>query len=235
MILMSTIAMVEHNVGGTADDANLYELNDGEDGAKPRVVEERQAGTIKYFDAGSNSKLETLTNDRPSQNWREYNDRLIRQSLIGADWSYNLLVNFDGRSVADRSELAKAQKSIRQRQIILDKFASRLITWVISVAVKQGFLPDGEDKFNFTFSHQKSLSIDFGRDSKAQISLYESGLITLTEIVEESGKTFEDHVREAYEEEAKTIKIKEEIEAQYGVKIDPEKVRKTMTNKLQTT
>lgn len=234
-LLLASIAFIEHNPFGGPDDTNptlLYESSDG----RP-TSEVYEDGTIKFFKSGDGSKLEAVNGNRPSAEYQEFHSRLERIAVVGTGWPKVLLDAAHGNGVADRVALRQGQRACEDRQSLLKPVCSRIVSYAISKAIKLGLLPSNEDFYRWSFSTPPFLSIDFGRDSNAIREHYRGGLINLTQICEEQGKTLEQHLRERAEEEAKAILIRQEIEQQYGVVIDPLKMRldsPTEYNKIES-
>jgi hypothetical protein len=224
MLINSSLAFVESNdfSGVDLDDPNVII----DDVSNRPTFENFEEGTIKYFRAGSNSKIDPITNARPGVEWREFHDRLTRAALQGANWPVNLLDAMQGATgVESRILLKVAERSVSDRQNLLTPFAQRVITYAISKAVKLGLLSPDQDFYKWTFSRPPFLSIDAGRDATAQREAYKLGLVNLTQICESEGRTLEQHLRERLTEEAVSIKLRAEVEQEHGVNIDPRMVR----------
>jgi hypothetical protein len=224
MLINSSLAFVESNdfSGVDLDDPNTI-IDDVSNRPRYEAIEE---GTIKLFRAGSNSKIDPIINNRPGVEWREFHDRLTRAALQGANWPVNLLDAMQGSTGTESRILLKvAERSVKDRQNLLTPFAQRVITYVISKAIKLGLLPIDEDFYKWSLSYPPFLSIDAGRDATAQREAYKLGLVNLTQICESEGRTLEQHLRERLNEEALSIKLRNEIEKEQGVEIDPRNVR----------
>jgi len=225
-MIMSSMALQVHNEDGEPDPDSMYSGGNTTAGVNPGVeVQSVQGGTINYFQSDAGGKLETLTNDRPSQNWQTYHARLNTAVLAGVDIPSTVILEAAGNGTATRLAIGKAEKAIEVRQDKLDAFARAKVVYALSVAIEKGDLPPNPDWTRWTFSHPKRLSIDLGRDSTALINEYNVGLKTKTQILAEQNIALEDHIRENLMDEIKTIKIREELEKQYGVKIDPRSIR----------
>ena len=236
-LLASSIAFVETNPYGAPDESNptiVYESSDG----KPSC-ETFEDGTIKFFRSGDGSKLENITNTRPSAEYQAFHDRLERIALVGTGWPQVMLDAANGSGVADRIALRQATKACEDRQALLKPMAQRIVSWAISKAIKLGLLPPDPDFYKWNFSTPPHLSVDFGRDSNSIREMYKLGLINLTDILEEQGKTLEDHLYQRAREEAQSILIRQETDKQYSVQIDPQNMRLntaalSLTNPLPT-
>lgn len=225
-LLAAAISMIEHNETGS-------EFNLGDDGPTNAFNVEtinNEGGEIRYYKAGSGSKLEILNNPNPSLHWQEYQDTLTNMCLLALDWPKNLVGMSDSTGVNDRLSIQQAQKSCNDRKSLLTPFFQRICNWAIAKLIKGGFLDLSleelpEDWFECHFTQAKFISVDLSRDSKAIQEEYKMGLKNLSQILSEEGREYDQHVRERMTEEAIRQKIKDEVEKEYGVKIDDLNVR----------
>lgn len=92
--------------------------------------------------------------------------------------------------------------------------AKRVIGYVVSKAIKMGQLPayTGKDVGGFlrwNFTTPPVLTVDAGRVSSAQLDAYKAGMINMTEIAGEGGKTLDEHLDER---EAEMLNIRSRCE-----------------------
>ena len=214
-LLLASIAFIEHNPFGGADETNATSEFESIDG-NPTCVNYDE-GSIKFFKSGDGSKLEAVTNNRPSAEWQAFHDRLERISLVGTGWPRVLVDAAKGNGVADRIALRQGQRAVEDRQALLKPIALRMVTYAIARAIKLELLAFNEEFYKWKFSVPPFLSIDFGRDSNAVRAEYLLGIRNLTDILEENGQNLEDHLRTRAIEDAHKILIRQEIEQAYGV------------------
>ena len=210
--LASTLGLIVHNEQGMADPLDqAFAFPDvpppGQSGLR---VEERMAGTIQYFRAGANEKLEQLKNEIPTEATDRLVERLIRQSLLGAGLPVEWFWKNDNGGADVRATTEKVNRIVKDRQDVLRLNAKRAIGYVVSKAIKLGQLPayrgtDAGGFLKWNFTTPPILSVDAGRVSKAQLEAYRAGMITMGEIVGEGGKTLDQHLDER-EQEALAIR-----------------------------
>lgn len=217
-LLLASLAFIEHNPFGGPDETNAVASQfESVDGNPTSVAFDD--GTIKFFKSGDGSKLEAVSNNRPSAEWQAFHNRLERIALVGANWPKAMIDAAQGNGTADRISLRQAMRSVEDRQALLKPVAARICTYAIAKAIKDGLLPPNEDFFRWSFSTPPSISIDAGRDSNALREEYKLGIRNLTDILEEQGKSLEDHLYQRATEEAHAILIRQEVEQQYDVTI----------------
>ncbi|WP_035606224.1 phage portal protein [Haloferula sp. BvORR071] len=217
-LLLSSLAFVETNPygGPDPDDVTIEYSSDG-----TPSCQSFEGGTVKFFKGGDGSKLEEVANNRPSQNWQAFHDRLIRDSLTGTGWPLSLVNMAQGNGTADRISLLQGRKAIEDRQSLLKPLAKRIINFALGKAIDSGILAPAKQWWNWNLSCSNRLSIDLGRDSASLREEIKLGMKNLTQILAEEGRTREDHIRERAEEDALRIKIRKEVSERYGFPIDP--------------
>lgn len=233
-LLLASIAFVEHNPYGGPDETNAVNIDYSTTDGKP-TCETYDDGTIKFFKSGDGSKLEEVSNNRPSAEYQAFHDRLERIALVGTGWPKVLLDAAQGNGTADRIALRQGQKACEDRQSLLKPLALRIVNYAISKAIKNGLLEFDVDFYKWGFSTPPALSIDFGKDSSAIREEYKLGLRNLTDILEEQGKNLEEHLYQRATEEAQAQLIRAEVEKQYNVSIDPLNMRLTNPTQYQKT
>jgi len=222
MLLISSLGFIEYNEHGGPDFDNPL-LQYDSDGTPSCLAME--SGMVKFYKSGDGSRLEELSANRPGPNYQAFHDRLIRSALVGTGWPLSLVNMSDGNGTADRISLLQGRKAVQDRQHLLKPFAKRIITYALGKAIDSGILPASRGFWQWDFSTCNQLSIDLGRDSNALREEYKLGLKNLSGILAEEGKSLEAHLRERAEEAALAERIRAEVEARTGTKINPEAMR----------
>lgn len=195
--IASQIAIVETNESGdsTEDTSDMYKsrptINDNE-----TSIRDYGNGTIKYFQAGTGSSIDTLKFERPAPNYLNFTKQLILSSLAGVGIPYSIVIQSDSNSVASRVDMSKFDKEVFSRHTLLSEIAKKCVEYVIAVSIERGELPAVKQWYNMTFSRCPKASLNWSRDITADINLYEHGLKTLTEFADERGLTLEEFLNE---------------------------------------
>jgi len=219
--MLSSLGLIEHNeLGGPDlnDPANV--LGSGDTSDDGLSITDFEGGKIRYFEAGSGSKIEQIKHESPGQIWESFHDRMIRAALAGADWPYSLAWKPAGQGTAERAEVERARRAIESRQNLLWFLAMRSITFAVSVGVEKEGLPQLENPMAWTFSMPPRLTVDDGRELKSQMEAWRTGAVNISDIVEARGTTVEAHYMRRAEDIAAKKKAKAEAEAKHGVEID---------------
>lgn len=213
-MLMSSIGLIEDNELGAPDPNDPGRMLTkqktpalGPDLGLPTVTTEAATGvTTRYFRAGTGSKLSQIKSDRPGDAVSKFMDRLIRNACCGAGWSYELTWDSSQLGGANiRLAVAKAMRSVEDRQDLLKPFARRAVGYAVAKAIKLGQLPSNDEWFNWGFSMPAKMTVDYGRDSKADRDDYSSGLNSMGRILEEQGLSFDEYVLQLQEERRRLI------------------------------
>lgn len=216
--LCASIGLIEHNELGMADPHDpAFELMNAEIPRNPSqlVGEELYGGTVRYFRAGSNSKLEQLQQVQPSDAQERLMDRLMRNCLHGCGMPYEFYWDPSKLSgPAVRQVISKVNRSVSDRQTLLRAAARRRIGYAVSKAIKLGILPPypGSDlggSLRWEFLYPPQITIDQGYANADAREAYKLGMRSLTDILAESGRTVEQVLDER---EAEELAIRERMQ-----------------------
>jgi capsid protein len=219
-MIVSSIGLIEHNENGSPDfddPANERLCGIDEGGV---MVERIGPGMNRYFTAGTGSKLEMVKHENPGEIWENFQDRMIRMSLIGIGWSYSMTWKPAGQGTAERAEVERARRAISARQKILKYVAKQKLIYAYSVLRESGLIGEVAAPFSWSFTMPPRLSIDDGREAQMMREGYKLGSINMGDIQEAQGTTLEEHYRERAEEIALRKVIANEVSARYGVPIE---------------
>jgi capsid protein len=167
------------------------------------VTQTLEGGGYRYFQANTGSKITTLKSDRPGASWESFMDRLIRNAMVGLCWPYEMCWDpskLGGANV--RLILAKAMRSVEDRQDLLRGAAKRIIGYAVSRFIERGDLAPNSEWWKWSFSMPARISVDYGRDAKADREDLAAGIVSLTDLLAEGGKKLRQHIRKVKKERA---------------------------------
>lgn len=204
--LASSIGILEYNEQGAPDPndpMNVLKRQPSDvSGLNPKIVSQEVTGiTARFFRANSGSKLEVFKNERPGEAWTQFMDRLIRNACTGAGWPFEL--TWDGSKLGGanvRLLVARAMRTIEDRQDLLRPVARRLCGYAVAKAIKQGILEPFPEWYAWDFHMPPRMSVDYGRDGKSVREDYILGLTNLGDILAEEGKDLASHIDERAKE-----------------------------------
>lgn len=182
--------------------------------AQPGVHVENINGPMNtYYRANSGSKLETFHNPRPGDAWENFQDRIIRGALAGVNWPYSLVWKASGQGTAERHEIAKAQRAIEDRQELLKRPATAIVSWAVAKAQKLGILPQSAEWYKWDFTMPQKITIDDGRVGKELVEGWRAGYVNHEDILGMHGKTLEDH----YDARAREVYLRKKAAAKWSL------------------
>jgi capsid protein len=192
----SALTLIETNEDGTADTGSLK--NAGEHPVNTEFKKElMENGLIRYLKAGSGAKIEPFKSERPTTATTEFLDRLIRGALVGVGWPYELLWDAkNARGANIRAIVARAARTVEDRQDTLRYAARRMVGYAVATAIKKGILPFSEDWWKWNFTMPPHISVDAGYDAQADREDYKMGLKNLSQILGKFGIDVEEHLRQ---------------------------------------
>jgi len=168
---------------------------------------------IVYMQSGSGDKIEQVKHDTPGEIWENFQDRMIRMSLIPV-WSYQIWKGA-GQGTDTRAEVVKCRRFISQRQRLLKRAALNAFSWAYSCFQEVGRVPLLDHPFAWTFSTPPRLSVDDGRESSMEVDEWRAGLRNTAEITEARGMTEE----EFYTKRAHSVAMRKVIAARVSAEV----------------
>jgi capsid protein len=217
-VIVSRVHLIINNeTGGPDPDEPTTYM----DGAGPtELVTQSFPGGIHYQPGDGYHKIEQLKHENPGVVWEAFQDRMIRMTIIGSEWSTTLAWKGPGQGTAERAEIVKARNAIRRRQGIL-WHAKRAFSWAYANLAESGVVPALADPTAWSFSTPPRLTVDDGREAKAEMEALRAGVINLDEILQARGVVVDDFHRARAENAAMREIIRIETEKKHGVTIDP--------------
>jgi capsid protein len=147
---------------------------------------------------GMGEDLISWTSNRPSQNFREFCDVLLREVCLnlGVPWEFAARPAEAG-GAALRAVLVRAQRTFEQRQaLLIDRLCSRVWAHVITIGMSRGLIPQNDNWFKVEWQRPAAASVDYGREAAANLNDVRSGLRTYSEDYSERGLEWKDQLRQ---------------------------------------
>jgi len=208
-MLASSVGLIENNELGAPDASDPSTILDKGKAfigpSMPDVITKQETGvTTRFFRAGSGGSLTQLKSERPGDAVDRFMNRLIRNGCAGANWPYELTWDSSLLGGANiRLVVAKAMRSVEDRQDLLRPVARRIVGYATAKAIKKGLLEDNEEWYAWDFGMPARMTTDYGRDANADREDYAAGLTTLTEILDEQGRDLDQFIEEKKAEQQK--------------------------------
>lgn len=202
----SSVALIEENESGAAPSMNAggqFVLTDQttnytdpansaatEDGAV--TTERLEEGAYIYFRSNTGSRISAPNTNRPGQDSQKFYFEILRGSFEALGWPIEF---YDPSALGGaniRMRVAQAKRTVDQLQSLAKKIATRKHRYAIAKMMKLGLLPFDVDWWKIDHQTPRDLTVDNGRDTKAEIEMYLKGAISLEELTGRNGDYWED-------------------------------------------
>jgi hypothetical protein len=192
-------------------------------GNRTAMLEWMTRAQTRYYNPRTGNKIEAFQFNRPAGEWHQFVDKLARY-LLDPIWPFYLLDkegDLGGAQV--RGVLSRANRIIQDRQSLLRRLARRCVQYAVAKASKLGRIPQSEDWWMWNFTLPARITVDFGRDSKAEVMEIDNDILDPAESIEGRGAgSYEQWLLKFYRNKALKIKIKQQVEQETGVQIPDE-------------
>lgn len=217
--MASAIGIAIQSASGSADDG-MSLVESGYSAADTGNIpwDTFQAGMIPRLKPGES--IESFASNKPSPTFQGFLGWILKEVSIGLGLPYEFLVDPAGQGTASRFILEKAQRRFEERQYCIKKFCDRVWSWVIASAIKRGDLPPSENFWSVRWQTPKKITVDAGREAKANLDALKYGNRTLSEDLGERGQDWQ-NVRDQIEREADDLLSRaKRLSDQHGVSLD---------------
>lgn len=230
-MINSSYALVEQNESGGYEEEDSTSSMFGSASnytseSSPSTVHDLNGGQIKFFKAGTNSKLEAINNNRPSPQYNEFHDRLMKSICAGMGISYSLIFENSLASVTMRGQLRRTEISIKDRQVLLKEYSKRILNFAISCGIDKGEISPNKEFIKFDLTLPAPLSTDILRDGNNVRADLEAGILNMEDVLDSHGKkpNVEEHYRIRANEVAMKKVAAENASKEFGVSVLPEEL-----------
>lgn len=174
-------------------------------------------GKIQRLTAGEDITFAPGTN-RPSGAFMALVQVMVREISSGLNMPYGFLYDmtaFSGHT--GRIEIAQAMRGIRRLQKLVGERALNPVRdAVIGNGIAHGDLPPHPQWRNGRWGFGRSLTGDYGHDTSANLQMLSAGLVTASDLISETGQSFEEVVRRS----ASEVSYMQRVATETGVPIE---------------
>lgn len=154
--------------------------------------EKLEEGAYVYFRSNTGSRISAINSNRPGSESSKFYFEILRGSFEALGWPIEF---YDPSALGGaniRMRVAQAMRTVEQLQLIADRIAMRKHRYAIAKLIKLGVLPFDKDWWKISHQKPRNLTVDNGRDTKADLDLYAKGVISLEELCALRGNYWED-------------------------------------------
>jgi hypothetical protein len=213
----AAISLIEENEQGQVMDPIKQRISGKptQDAPREPFVQDLYYGMYRYFKAGTGSKITALNSQRPADQTMRFDFELLRSCFESIGWPIEMYNPQYVGGAPSRLRLGLAVRTIEKLQRIALRIAYRKHLYTISKLIKLGQLPPVEDFYKFTHQTPRELTVDNGRDTRADLELYKIGAVSLSELAGWYGNSTED----VFDMKGKEGKLKYEIAERYKIPV----------------
>jgi len=162
-----------------------------------------QPGMVPRLKIGES--IESFASNKPSPAFTGFLEYLIRDVALGLGVPYEFVVEPSKQGTASRFILEKAARRFEERQDLLtSRFCNRVWGWVIARGIKRGDLPPSDNWWRVNWQAPKKITVDLGREARANQDAIKMGLRTMREDAGERGHDWQE-MRDQVEREASDL------------------------------
>ena len=196
---------------GAADAGDYFARGNSNDQGQVARLQSLDPGTVNYL--GSGEKMEMFKSDRPTGAFGEF-IRLIQAHIcMAVGLPYGFAFDADKSGPMARMEAAMAERTfLRWRGLLEGKFLDRIKNIILLDAAARGLIPDSEFLLDGRWCWPAKVSIDYGREANADISLWKAGLKTAGQIYSDMGEDYEEALRARAKESAMIVSLANEMD-----------------------
>lgn len=169
-----------------------------------------EPGRVNYLNAGESMEA-FKAGDRPAPAFREFVQYLENRMCRSLGVSARVILDRPSMGPEARKDLMQAERTFDfWRRLLEGQFLNKVRRMVLLNGIAHGDLPDSENIMHGEWQWPGSVSIDAGRDARADIELWRAGLTTASEIYGENGRDWESSLQQRAKESAYIKKLAEE-------------------------
>ena len=168
---------------------------------------------IRFFKAGSGSKLQFLNSQTPADSWQRFQQSIEQGAFYALNWNRALL-DPSGLSSANMHSVAEQINfSIFKRFDNLEFFARQELQWYVSGLINVGRIPNDPEWYKWTVAQPPEYQVNQSRNNAATIESLRAGTETHPRIIQAKGGRWNKWLRD----EAKFLKQAREIADKEGI------------------
>lgn len=186
-------------------------------GTTPITEQEIKPGLVQWAPTGT--KVDFIKSDRPSGQFQNYTENLIRLMGSALNLPMGFLYNLSGLTgPAARMDSQQAQRVIEwHQQNMKERVLDRAKNMFLMEGIATGRIPYSPKWYCGGWQFPPWLSIDVGRDSAAGINEWRAGLKSKEEWYAESGADAEEQEAKIVQETDRTIAKAKELAKQHEI------------------
>lgn len=175
----ASIALIRKLNGGALNDVAVSDWGTGTAPAGAvvnQLLESIYGGRVPVLDV--NEEIQSLATDRPSPNIQAFLEFIIRDFATGNGIPFEVVWNPEKLGgTAQRWVIASFQRRVRERQLMIERHATRIFGWVVAKLAKRGDVPTlPADWYRVRWQKPAEVTVDVGREQAQDRADFQAGL-----------------------------------------------------------
>lgn len=190
----ASYAVIEYNESGTLDAATEFSrVGPADPNFQAAIYEEKtEGGLIQVYKAGSGSKVEFPSGERPSERSEKFWAKVTRDAFNAIRWPMEFYDSENKGGAALRLIMELAQPEIEADQAMTQKIAAWIDGWRVSKAIINGELPPDPDWWMFAHTPPPEITADKKYSAEIDYQDFKIGFTTFKKICARRGEWWED-------------------------------------------
>jgi capsid protein len=171
-----------------------------------------EPGRINYLNTGESMEV-FKSGDRPAQAFANFVQYLENRMCRALGTSARVILDRPSAGPESRKDLRQAERTFDFWRAQLEaQFLNKIVRFALMDAAAKRLLPNRPEVARGQWQWPGSVSIDAGRDARADIELWRMGLATAAELYGEAGHDWQASIRQRAKEAAYIREVAEELQ-----------------------
>ena len=222
--LASSIGLLHKTESGDGSDTG-FPVGAEEDALAPGnsavQITPVNGGEIYFMKAAANESIESLKDERPSQNTEAFIQRIQKRAMYSIGWPQEMLdaSKLGGASVRLVQDLVR--RSIADRQATIERRAKLIVTYAVAKAMKSGLISRNDtDWYKWNFTKSAQITVDSGNEQNALREGFKLGTVSLQDIASVKGQDWYELRNQSQKETEDLLDRATVISKKYSISLD---------------
>lgn len=198
-------------VPGPADQSST----EAESGLRTETLD---AGMFRYLRAKSGGKIEAFESKTPSNEWQDFDSRIVESAMLGMRWRPEMLDLSKLKGAGFRGFAKIINESIKDRHELVASYAKAELLFKVAAFQRRGDIPEHPEWDKFAFPQPQEFNVDPGHTQKLEEANARMGRTSIPRLIRKDGND----PNEILAETADWLAERNRIAAERGV--DPQEL-----------
>lgn len=176
-------------------------------------TETLEGGMFRYLRANSGQKIEAFESNTPSNEWQDFDSKIVASALLGMRWSAEMLDLSRLKGAGFRGFASIINKTIKDRHKLVCSYALPELLFKVAALTARGDLPEHAEWSKLDFPSPAEFDVDPGNTQKLDEANARVGRTSIPRLIRKDGNDPETVLRE----NAEWLKARNRIAEELGV------------------